>query len=73
MGKKIVAIDSDGQGHLTNCDSLVFLGGNEKTTLKDLSEVLGKETIDMYNISDTRGMSPSYGTNYQKTGKDDWF
>ncbi len=53
-----------------NCDAKVFLGGSEKTTLKDLSELLGKETIDMYNITDTRGMSPSYGTNYQKTGKD---
>ncbi len=53
-----------------NCDSLVFLGGKEKTTLKDLSEVLGKETIDLYNTSDTRGQSPSYGMNYQKTGKE---
>jgi type IV secretion system protein VirD4 len=53
-----------------NCDSLVFLGGKEKTTLKDLSEVLGKETIDLYNTSDTRGQSPSYGMNYQNTGKE---
>ena len=49
-----------------NCDTLLFLGGSEKTTLKDLSEMLGKETIDLYNTSDTRGQSPSYGTNYQK-------
>ncbi len=53
-----------------NCDTLVFLGGSEKTTLKDLSEMLGKETIDLFNTSDTRGQSPSYGTNYQKTGKE---
>jgi len=53
-----------------NCDSLVFLGGKEKTTLKELSEILGKETIDLYNTSDTRGQSPSYGLSYQKTGKD---
>ena len=52
-----------------NCDSMVFLGGKEKTTLKELEEVLGKETIDLYNTSDTRGTSQSYGTNYQKTGK----
>ncbi len=53
-----------------NCDTLLFLGGKEKTTLKDLSEMLGKETIDSFNTSDTRGMSPSYGTNYQKLGKE---
>lgn len=53
-----------------NCDSILFLGGKEKGTLKDISEVLGKETIDTYNTSDTRGNSPSYGTNYQKLGKD---
>ena len=53
-----------------NCDSSLFLGGKGKNTLKDLSEILGKETIDMYNISDTRGTSRSYGQNYQKTGKD---
>ena len=52
-----------------NCDSILFLGGKEKGTLKDISEVLGKETIDTYNTSDTRGNSPSYGTNYQKLGK----
>lgn len=53
-----------------NMDSRVFLGGSEPTTLKELNQALGKETIDMYNTSDTRGNSPSYGTNYQKLGKD---
>ncbi|QII81229.1 type IV secretory system conjugative DNA transfer family protein [Jeotgalibaca arthritidis] len=53
-----------------NCDSMIFLGGKEKTTLKDLSETLGKETIDMFNISDTRGSQRSYGLNYQKLGKE---
>ena len=53
-----------------NCDTTLFLGGKEKTTLKELAEVLGKETIDLYNTSDTRGMSQSYGLNYQKTGKE---
>ena len=53
-----------------NCDSLLFLGGKEKETLKDLAELLGKETIDLYNTSDTRGTSRSYGMNYSKTGKD---
>ena len=54
---------------LGNCDTTLFLGGKESTTLKEMSEMLGKETIDLYNTSDTRGNSPSYGTNYQKTGK----
>ncbi len=53
-----------------NCDSMVFLGGKEKTTLKDLTETLGKETIDSFNTSDTRGQSRSYGLNYQKLGKE---
>ena len=53
-----------------NMDSQVFLGGSEPTTLKELSEALGKETIDTFNTSDTRGNSPSYGTNYQKLGKE---
>ena len=53
-----------------NCDTTLFLGGKEKTTLKELAEVLGKETIDIYNTSDTRGTSQSYGLNYQKTGKE---
>ena len=51
-----------------NMDSQVFLGGSENTTLKELAAALGKETIDIYNTSDTRGNSPSYGTSYQKTG-----
>ena len=51
-----------------NMDSQIFFGGSEPTTLKDLAEALGKETIDSYNNSDTRGNSPSYGTNYQKLG-----
>ena len=53
-----------------NCDTTLFLGGKEKTTLKELAEVLGKETIDLYNTSDTRGTSQSYCLNYQKTGKE---
>ena len=52
-----------------NCDTMLFLGGKESTTLKEISETLGKETIDLYNTSDTRGQSRSYGLNYQKTGK----
>ena len=51
-----------------NMDSQIFLGGSENTTLKELSATLGRETIDLYNTSDTRGNSPSYGTSYQKTG-----
>ena len=53
-----------------NCDTMLFLGGKESSTLKELSETLGKETIDLYNTSDTRGQSRSMGVNYQKTGKD---
>lgn len=53
-----------------NCDTVLFLGGKEKTTLKDISETLGKETIDMFNNSITRGNSPSYGQNFQKLGKE---
>ena len=53
-----------------NCDTMLFLGGKESTTLKEISEILGKETIDLYNTSDTRGSNRSYGLNYQKTGKD---
>jgi type IV secretion system protein VirD4 len=52
-----------------NCDTTLFLGGKESSTLKELSETLGKETIDLFNTSDTRGQSRSYGLNYQKTGK----
>lgn len=53
-----------------NCDSQVFLGGSEQTTLKDLNTTLGKETIDMYNTGETRGQSQSYNMNYQKLGHD---
>jgi type IV secretion system protein VirD4 len=53
-----------------NMDSRIFLGGSEPTTLKELNQALGKETIDTYNTSNTRGNSPSYGLNYQKLGKD---
>lgn len=53
-----------------NCDSQIFLGGSEKTTLKDLTETLGKETIDMYNTGQTKGSQESYNTNYQKLGHD---
>ena len=55
---------------LGNCDTVLFLGGKENSTLKEISESLGKETIDLYNTSDTRGQSRSYGLNYQKLGKD---
>ena len=53
-----------------NCDSTLFLGGKEKTTLKELSETLGKETIDLYNTSETRSNQKSFGLNYQKVGKE---
>lgn len=53
-----------------NCDTMLFLGGKESSTLKEISETLGKETIDLYNTSDTRGSNRSYGLNYQKTGKE---
>lgn len=53
-----------------NCDTTLFLGGKESSTLKEMSEMLGKETIDLFNTSDTRGTNRSYGINYQKTGKD---
>lgn len=53
-----------------NCDTMLFLGGKESSTLKEISEILGKETIDLYNTSDTRGNNRSYGLNYQKTGKE---
>ena len=54
---------------LGNCDTTLFLGGKEKTTLKEMSELLGKETIDLYNTSETRSNQKSYGLNYQKLGK----
>lgn len=53
-----------------NCDTMLFLGGKEKSTLKELSEILGKQTIDLYNTSENRGQSQSYGLNYNKTGRE---
>ena len=53
-----------------NCDTTLFLGGKEKTTLKEMSELLGKETIDSFNTSENRGREVSHGLNYQKLGKD---
>lgn len=53
-----------------NCDTTLFLGGKEKSTLKEMAELLGKETIDSYNTTENRGQSASYGTNYQKMGKE---
>ena len=53
-----------------NCDTVLFLGGKEKTTLKDLTETLGKETIDAMNTNESKGNSPSSGKNYQKLGKE---
>ena len=53
-----------------NCDTTLFLGGKEKSTLKEISEILGKETIDTYNTSETRSNTNSYGLNYQKLGKE---
>jgi Type IV secretory pathway, VirD4 components len=55
---------------LGNCDTTLFLGGKEKSTLKEMSELLGRETIDLYNTSENRGKEKSYGLNYQKLGKD---
>ena len=66
---QLKAIDKDNADTIVgNMDSQIFLGGSEPTTLKDLSEMLGKETIDAFNTSDTRGNSPSYGTTFQKMG-----
>ena len=68
---QLKAIYKDHMDTITgNCDTTLFLGGKESTTLKEMSELLGKETIDLYNTSDTKGTSQSYGINYQKTGKD---
>jgi hypothetical protein len=55
---------------LGNCDTMLFLGGKEKTTLDEISKMLGKETIDMYNTSVTKGTQESHGQNFQKLGKD---
>ena len=68
---QLKAIYKDNADTITgNCDSTLFLGGKEKTTLKELSEVLGKETIDLYNTSETRSNQNSYGLSYQKLGKE---
>ena len=53
-----------------NCDTMLFLGGKEKSTLKEISEILGKETIDLYNTGESRGKETSHSLNYQKTGKE---
>ena len=63
-----LVLQAQSQPIIGNMDSQVFLGGSENTTLKELSAALGKETIDTFNTSDTRGNSPSYGTSFQKTG-----
>ena len=67
-GKSIFQYKDNADTIVGNMDSQIFLGGSEPTTLKDLSEMLGKETIDAFNTSDTRGNSPSYGTTFQKMG-----
>lgn len=68
---QLKAIYKDNADTITgNCDSTLFLGGKEKTTLKEMSETLGKETIDTYNTSETRSNQNSYGLNYQKLGKE---
>ncbi len=68
---QLKAIYKDNADTITgNCDSTLFLGGKEKTTLKEISETLGKETIDTYNTSETRSNQNSYGLNYQKLGKE---
>jgi type IV secretion system protein VirD4 len=68
---QLKAIYKDNADTITgNCDTTLFLGGKEKTTLKEMSELLGKETIDSFNTSENRGQSQSYGLNYQKLGKE---
>ncbi len=68
---QLKAIYKDNADTITgNCDTTLFLGGKEKTTLKEMSELLGKETIDLYNTSENRGREKTYGLNYQKLGKD---
>ena len=67
---QLKAIYKDNAETITgNCDSTLFLGGSEKTTLKDLEETMGKETIDLYTTNTSKGTSESYGVNYNKTGK----
>ena len=68
---QLKAIYKDNADTITgNCDTTLFLGGKEKTTLKEMSELLGKETIDLYNTSENRGKEKTYGLNYQKLGKE---
>ena len=68
---QLKAIYKDNADTITgNCDTTLFLGGKEKTTLKEMSELLGRETIDLYNTSENRGKEKTYGLNYQKLGKD---
>lgn len=68
---KIKAIYKDNADTIVgNCDTMLFLGGKEKTTLKEISEILGKETIDSFNTSENRGKEISHGLNYQKLGKE---
>lgn len=68
---QLKAIYKDNADTITgNCDTTLFLGGKEKTTLKEMSELLGKETIDLYNTSENRGREKTYGLNYQKLGKE---
>ena len=73
-GKAVRGIAAEAGVHIErtivgNCDTTLFLGGKEKTTLKEISEILGKETIDSFNTSETRGRELSHGLNYQKLGK----
>ena len=68
---QLKAIYKDNADTITgNCDTTLFLGGKEKTTLKEMSELLGRETIDLYNTSENRGKEKTYGLNYQKLGKE---
>jgi len=68
---QLKAIYKDNSDTITgNCDTTLFLGGKEKTTLKEMSELLGKETIDLYNTSENRGKEKTYGLNHQKLGKE---
>ena len=69
---QLKALYKDGKDEtiIGNCDTMIFLGGGEKSTLKDISELLGKETIDFITTSDTKGSNPSFGTNFQKAGRE---
>ena len=67
---KAIVQGQRGHNHAATCDSVIFLGGKEKTTLKELSEALGKETIDTFNTGESRGRETSRSTNFQKLGKE---